>query len=372
MRYSKIEQCLQKYIGLVDEKKLPPLCPCLNEKEKLNAAFSAGSIFSSESGYFISDLIDFDEAVFSIKKCDKESVFSLLNDARTLATKDLISDLQMNIMDSYDSRYTNDTSKLGETKETNIIQSNEWSSIIISYDQIKGGGLYIDEIAIGLADGTGRTDISLFVYKSSDMSNPIWSTIGGLSATGGTWTNIKLCDPIYLPFKDYDDCEVDSYVIMWDSLGDNVFKNKTDCGCGSKTKYKQHYNVQGATFNGGDMVNCSRHTFGLSIKAKFICNPLDYICTLQECGDYAMSNVLSKALQFKAASNMVTQILDSNNINYYTLLNRENLFGKISHFEKRYGEYVDYITDQMEHRKYSDCLKCKESKRRIFKKSILV
>jgi len=52
MVFNKIENCLRSFIGLVDERLIPPLCQCLNEKEKLNTAFASDAIFKSDSGSF--------------------------------------------------------------------------------------------------------------------------------------------------------------------------------------------------------------------------------------------------------------------------------------------------------------------------------
>lgn len=367
MRYSNIEKCLFGYVGLADKFK----CECLNAEEKLQATFNGGDIFGSSTGYYISDLVEANEAVYAIKDCHEDSIWNYMQDAKTSATKDMITDLRMSIMQEYDNRYENWVGTIGEKKEHNIIKTDEWSSILICPDEINGAGVWITDFCFGLADGSGRTDITVQIYRTDDMTSPIFSG-SYFEAAGGTWSKTCLENPIYLPFDQSSDCDNYSYIIMWDSIGANVFRNRVDCGCSGKVKYKKYFNAFGSTFNAGCDVKTNGYTFGLSVGLRFVCDPLEYVCKLDEIGDYGMKDVLGKTLQYKSASNLVTKILDSDNISYYTLLNRENLYGKRNHFEKKYREYIDYIIESLEHKRYTQCLKCKQKNRTLFKKSILI
>lgn len=362
-----IRKCIFPTVGLASESLCPTEC---FEGEELSTCYTAQDIWCSTQGYYIKDELDIVEALFSVKKCN-EGIFKMFIDCKINAVNDLIRDLRSEILNQWDHKFSKTKQKLGEQKNLGAQSTKEWSTLIISPDEIKGGGLYIDQMFFGST--VSRQNIPIFIYKSNDMETPIWANTSGLTSEAGKWTKNNLCDPIYLDFSFEEDCdEKNSYVIMWNSNNNPVLKSKIDCGCSGKTKFKQHFTVQGATFNTGDKLNCSNNAFGLSLNTRFCCDPLLWLCDCEVVEGYEMKNVLAKAFQFKILSKLISKILDSNQIDAFTMLNRENLYGKRNHFEKRYGEYVEWITMNLQEQKITDCLKCKKSKRQILKSSILI
>lgn len=356
-----ILECLFPLVGL---SQIPCDIECY-EDERIPCHFDEKDIFLSSSNYYVSQLVDLLPQLFASKKSN-EGIFKMFLDCKLNASQSLEFDLRNSIMTEYDQRFSNWVGQLGETKKNQLVSTKDYSALVISPDQIKGGGLYITSFNFCTKDQ--KNDIELSIYSSHDMDNPIYVITGLTSGVNDA------CNPIYLPF-DFDfDCDgTPSYFLVWNSDGCEVYKNRIDCGCSNfKTQYKKTFTVNGTTFNADEPTNCQNCNYGLSIQANFCCDPLGFICETEKVCDLQMKNVLAKALQYKVACELLNKILSSTNFNYFTLTSKESLFGKKKAYVKEYENIILWITENINVGKYSNCLKCKKSKRKIMKGKILV
>lgn len=355
-------KCLFPLVGL---RKKPCNIECY-EDERIPSVFDSKDLFYSSTNYYVSNLLDLEEELFSIKKSN-QGIFKMFLDSKVNATQSVEFDIRNAIISEYDNRFSSWNGSLGESKKNQLASTKEYSALIISPDSIKGGGLFIN--SLNFCTKEPKENIELRIFRSDDMSTTL-HVIKDLKSDLN-----KLSQKIYLPFDFEENCdETPSYVLVWKSEGCEVYKNKIDCGCGgsNKTKYKKYLTVQGSTFDESDEPKCKNITYGLSIDATFSCDPLDWVCKCSNIADFEMINVLSKILQLKTTIELINKILSSNNLNYFTLVSRESLFGKKKAFVNKYENLIMWLVENINVSKYTDCLKCKTKKRRILKGQILV
>ena len=105
---------------------------------------------------------------------------------------------------------------------------------------------------------------------------------------------------------------------------------------------------------------------GMLLDVEFICNVNDILCRDGVGLDYANdpnAMVCAYSVLYKTGVKLCERILRTNNINKYTLLDREKLYGKRDKYEKEYRDRLSYLSEQLttpeQINLYSDCLICK-------------
>ena len=82
------------------------------------------------------------------------------------------------------------------------------------------------------------------------------------------------------------------------------------------------------------------------------------------CREYDRENAIAVtmawAVMYKAGELLIESILNSNEINRYTMMNREALYGKRSHFRKEYETRIMYLAQVIDFSS-SDCFICRDN-----------
>jgi hypothetical protein len=164
----------------------------------------------------------------------------------------------------------------------------------------------------------------------------------------------------------YDNVLVEYWLVYDRHLPDTSIvspkNNKCLCNCGNQTwLIGQFVYVEGISFD--DLTQLNYHTGtstyanGISLSVDLSCNQAGYMCKEYDKKN-AIALTLAYTVLYKAAELTIEKILNSPEVNRYTLMNREYLWGKRNHFRKEYQDRVLYITKTADI-KSTDCFICK-------------
>jgi hypothetical protein len=99
---------------------------------------------------------------------------------------------------------------------------------------------------------------------------------------------------------------------------------------------------------------------GLSMEVDAGCDASSIICTMFN-DDIAARTAMAYAARYKAGELVHEYILKSNNINRYTMSNREFLWGKRNHFRKEYNDRVTWLSQTADINSI-DCYVCNDKR----------
>jgi hypothetical protein len=174
--------------------------------------------------------------------------------------------------------------------------------------------------------------------------------------------------------------------VQFDLKGDLYFlysatglpkNNKLTCNCGGFkwcfdldepcyrysrdkwTEWAMVAGVHGADLTIRDDWGTSRDAQGLILHGDFTCDVLEMLCT--DHADWTQNLVdsaIAWAILYKAGSFLSAYIMDSEEVNRYTLLGIDGLSANITFYETRYKEMIEFIGANIEDDR-NECLKCK-------------
>lgn len=137
--------------------------------------------------------------------------------------------------------------------------------------------------------------------------------------------------------------------------------------CGQDANYKGQFAVHGfavsdnsVTTVNDKMIGTYSTSPGLVLEGYQTCGVMDWLCETTELGGYDLRGIIARTIRYKAAINLIHRVLDSGNINAYTLLGREQMYGRRNHYAKEYANNVEWIAQNVPEGA-SDCLGCKKS-----------
>lgn len=352
--------CLQNLVGLSDKS-----CDCYNGTKP--ADFDDLNV--SETGYYLTDedngLPMLDSIYAGIDCGDANNIWSVLQRARNFAINGIYTDLQAAILQQYDRTVDAFSGQIGQRKSSsyrNIAQA--YAGHLFQPVNIKDASFVLTHIWLG-ANTTGDVEIS---FSSNDPDFSAASQTVTI-ATAGVFQKFDITNvvfPLWSKNVQYDSCTDCSlrYAISYPvASGFKPMDNAFSC-CGANHKWKRYASVGG--FQTDDLealvdncgYNCNNSANGMILEGYFTCDNLQWLCELEELGGYDIRDVLARTMQFKATVYLTNHILNSTEINYWTTLNREALYGKRNHADKRYKDNIMWMAANMPNNA-TGCYKCK-------------
>lgn len=166
---------------------------------------------------------------------------------------------------------------------------------------------------------------------------------------------------VILPFySEYG--EKNEYKILHNG-GD--FRNyKFNCNC-SGAKYFWESKISATGICGEDVNNTTKsphaqYTAGLRLYGTYACSDPGWICRSTEYKDSPFYRVQAKTIQLLSINKLIGHILTSSNINRYTGLNRESLYGKAKKNQKDIIERLTWLSANIPSG-INLCIKCKDA-----------
>ena len=240
------------------------------------------------------------------------------------------------------------------------------------YSDIKGGTFNLRGVTL-ILDTTEAVNLNVYTGQDDEDGGAAIETIALTSLAGRP----KYTAITPIPF----DLEGNLY-FLYSTAGGVPKNNKLSCtSCGS---YKWCFNTDNPCYresrlkwtewamvagvHGSDLT--IRDDWGTSVDARglilhgdFQCDILTILCSdhadwTQDPVDYA----IAWAILYKAGSFLSAYIMDSEEVNRYTLLGVDGLAANIEFYDAKYKEMIEFIGENMTEER-NECLKCKDPHR---------
>lgn len=167
-----------------------------------------------------------------------------------------------------------------------------------------------------------------------------------------------------------------NYYFLYTTTG-LPYNNSLTCNCGSFkwcfdinnpcyntsrdrwTEWTMAAGVHGSDLTIRDDWGTSREARGMILHGDFGCNTLGILCS--DHSDWSgnmVDQAIAWALCFKAGSFLSGYIMDSEEVNRYTLLGIDGLTANMAYYEERYKAMIEFIAANVEEDR-NECLKCR-------------
>lgn len=347
--------CLENIIGLSQTE-----CSCFDEGKPANAN-------KSESGVFLDQLQGFNLKIASgADDCAKGGIWDRMALAVENAKAEMIKDLLGGIGQNYKPRHEIFSGQLGDVAYKNVqTLTTTYAGIKLYPAQLRGGVIVLKRIGILI---NASTNVTVKVYKSENGVGKLINTYTtAVPVTPNALTWLQLSTPLELPMYS-NFCRVDYFVLL--TLDNTTFKpwdNKIDCGCGGVTRpFLKWLNLTGTKGNDPTNFNSFNNTTylnGLTLDVEVKCKTASIICSEDRPLDFendSFSQYLAYAVRFRAAEMLYRDILASDQINRFTLMNREEFEKQIIEWNNNYRACISYLVDIINIGN-NDCLVCRDN-----------
>lgn len=356
--------CLTTIIGLSQTN-----CECFDDNKPIDSNVSDSGIFLDEIEGLTLNMAD------AASECESGSLWDILSGARTNGITYFKSDLMASLAQKYKQKRHPFMGTVGSSKFKNSLTlSGAFGGIRIYCANIISGVMTINKI--GLAFEQAAT-FDIEIYNNVD-DTPIHTFTVNSVANKFEW--YTLTTPVELAMSD-DTGENPQYYLIYSVSGMKPKDVRGSCGC-SSANYKYYWNannpiyksyekdrwseyimltgIQGNDISDRENWGTSEYLNGLILDAKFICKTSDLIC--KNVFDYEgneLAFVMAYAVRYRAAAIVIDEILSSGNLNRYTMMEREALYGKRNNYIKEYQNRISYLSDNINW-KANDCLTCND------------
>lgn len=326
---------------------------------------------NSDSGVYLTDAKGLN--LFALKGVEdcRSDMWQVLNNARQNAILQLKINLQQGLTTKLRS-FKTFSGVVGSYKNTGVAQlSQNYAGFKVLCKQIKNGKLQISQINTYF-NFTGTISLNV----RCNYSNSVLATYT-LNTTVNSIAGNELEEILELPMYVDGHGLIEYYFTYSKPVSGNPYKNYLTCGCGgwdmkycencftnfteSEKMYNNYIALAGFetnTLTNLQDTNCDVTTGnGLTLTAKIVCDSFDIIC--KSLDDDVMKTTFAYALLYKSAQIAIQEILNSQLINTYTILNRDQLYSYLSEYQNKYGETLAWICENID-TSASGCYECKQ------------
>lgn len=306
------------------------------------------------------------EQIKSNEGCEQGGLWDMLSKARASAQLQLKTDLLTLINENYKSRNENYNGLIGQSGFSGTLNfSAAYAGVMYSFANIVGG--YINVKRIGLAINQ-TTPVTIQVYDNDqNKTSPLAQYT--FTPTANTLSYATIVGGLKLPMWSENGVQLKYYFVYSTAGGFLPKDNKADCGCGGKSSQVSWKNwlsatgIRGSSTDVDSFSTIDKHLNGLILDVSLTCEISRLICSDEYPLDFdndPKAMQIAYATRFKAGEILISNILASNEINRYTMLNREELYGKRNSYAKSYNDLLEYLIGVIEV-KNTDCLICRNS-----------
>lgn len=251
---------------------------------------------------------------------------------------------------------------IGEKKSTGFATVNSLFAGLKLFPNSTDGVVKVTAVSL-LIGQTAQVDINIGYANphNREAGITLLKTIT-IDAAANLVSTYKFTEPLLLPLTvNYDPAE---YYFYYSTQTPAVTprNNKLSCNCGNvlylQRQFVQSYGVElSYPDDVSSAITNGTYANGISLDVEMICDTGLFMCREFDAQD-AISLTLAYAVQYKAAEIVIEKVLRSPEINRYTMMNREYLWGKRNHFRKEYQDRIAYIGQNTDITN-TDCFICK-------------
>lgn len=341
-------ECLNDIIGVTNS-----FCNCFNGNltpeliAKMKVSKSGLYLDGLEGGILLRNVAQLDKC-----KSFVEMQFEAIEEAKKVFVKDAMRKLTERFKSSK-KNFIGDIGRMGFTQTLNTSQRLQFFKL----KAVSDGILKINRIRI-IANIETDSHYWIVGMNNGDTLGEV-ITEGDFQTSEGNFVNLNIEAELPLLKNDL----YQTYFIVWESNGASPRDTKYSCGCPSGNGFEDYLDVSGgeaSDFTQLNSVQSDVFTHGIIIEAELKCGLGNLICN-EFKKEEAIPMSVAYAIRFKAGELLIENILNSGEVNRYTMLANERLWGKRNHFIAKYEEHLGWSTDMMDISS-SDCFICRESK----------
>lgn len=339
--------CLEKIIGITKEN-----CECLQQDLTTE---EIAELSTSKSGLFLEELEGglFLRNVVQLDKC--KSFIDIQKSAIETAGKHFKTDLFARLNEKYQVKKLAYIGDIGRPTYSGTLDVNKRLQFI----KLKPNK---DSDAIINLEG-------IRVFLNEDTSTKVWlfevnegETIGNILFEKEVQSvNGILTIPVDSKLSLKKNGIFVSYFVIFERLGTVQPRNiKVSCGCSGGDAFAKFINVSGGEVDGfGSLAEArtDQFTHGFALDVKIKCETGNLICREYD-GNDAISLVTAFAILYKSGELVIENIMNSGEVNRFTMLSREHLWGKRSHFKSEYIKRIEHLANVIDVSS-SDCFICR-------------
>lgn len=323
--------CLDTLVGLSDRT-----CECLSGGEPMD--FNV-----SESGYYITDTeygFPILDSVFANLDCSQTTVWDELEKVRMEAIRDFQGELLARLTATKVSKLPHWKGLIGKTDGNFTYNPGVVGIQLRPRFRMKEAKFVVTAVYTSL-ETPGNYSVEI------TCNNPNFiSVTQSITQTNQSWQRTELDTPVNIDFYAINE-ESLRYNIALDTGGVKGRNNRAWC-C-QKPGWMNFFDWGGfALQEHSTEANYCNNTFGgIAVEGYFDCNPLAWLCELEELNGFSFRDAVARCLQFKAAYKMISKILESGRVNYWTVLQPDNLVTKRQRLADLYNEYLTWIVSNL-------------------------
>jgi hypothetical protein len=261
------------------------------------------------------------------RDCGVGSVWEMMNTARKNAVLHLQTDIVARLSDIYSQAREPYIGTLGTLAYRGRVEEGE-EGFTIKRRDLLGTTFTIDRVgAIVNYDGEVRISFQAVETDPESGTDTVVTKSFVVVCAAYTPTLQILPKAVRIPMNG------EAFVVNLElAEGGQALSNSIPCGCGLRDTILAKY-FDGFPSSAG----------GVILEGAITCDPLSII----QRGYNTNANialVLAFALQYKAAELLLEAVLASGEINRFTMISREHLWGKRDHYRLEYTTRLDYLT----------------------------
>lgn len=360
-------QCLTEIVGVTQSD-----CQCI--VQGLNTD-QLGKLRASKSGLFMDDLPGgvHMKALQKIDAC--KSFYEFAIGARDNAIKTVENDIVIALNNQYKKDKPNFIGQIGRMSYAGSLGvSRDWQGMQLTPHSTGDGVITLNRLFLVLNDAATVTIKILRVIVGSVMGEEVASY--PVTTTPNNFTLVDIGPtPVKFPLT-YNNEAVEYYAIYDLSGAPGVQPKDTGINCstcnGGIQPFSDYVNARGVQLNNTTTLNdkiTDAFSHGLIMDVEIRCDSEQLICREYKADD-AVAIVLSYCVYFKAGELLIEEVLKQPDVNRYTMMDKERLWGKRNHYRAEYEWRLTYLSTSINVWD-SNCYVCNKTTNQPFISGIL-
>ncbi|WP_437918583.1 hypothetical protein [Sphingobacterium sp. LRF_L2] len=341
-------ECLDNIIGISRTE-----CECL-------AADISADDQVSISGIYL-DEVEGGLKMTALEKIDCQTFVDKAKQAIKRA-KDMFIEQIIAAYQTTDSRkaYEDFSGRIGKTAHLKTLTGlKQFAGLKLALNPIRGAKLVIKQIGLIISR---EQDVEVSILKFTDDSAELVDTI-----TIPTIANMRSVysfdKALELPFTSSSG-EAHEYFVVYNTITHgNPRDNKAGCNCGRMDRILRSYlkaeGVSSSDIEALPLAKGSDNANGFFLDAEIACVTKSMVCNILKLDD---SNTVAHAIAYKSQELLIEDLLSSPNINRFTMMSKEHLYGTRNHFRKEFEDRIVWLSQTKPLAQVSDCIVCHDNR----------